>query len=218
MARMIADFLEVAGIAHVVTIDPRTAQIEVFFHVLVDSLTAVPTLCAALRGRLPARIVIVAPDAARVAMANHCAQCLGAPVVVLHKRRMDGAQAEVTHVAGEVSGRLCLIVDDMISTGGTVAESIRALLVPGAQPEFILTATHRQLVANAREKLSHPTVREVLVTDSVGAREENWPELRTVSIAPLLASALERLAADGPCGKVHSKSLLGAAAQAREEI
>jgi ribose-phosphate pyrophosphokinase len=104
----------------------------------------------------------------------------------------------------------------MISTGGTVAKSIRALLVAGAQPEFILAATHGQLVANAREKLSHPAV--VLVTDSVDMHEENRPELRTVSIAPLLASALKRLAADGPRGELHSKSLRRTAAQAREEI
>jgi ribose-phosphate pyrophosphokinase len=218
MARMVADFLEVAGVDHVVTVDPHTPQIEGFFHVPMDSLTAVPTLCGALRGRLPARIVIVAPDAGRVAMANHYARCLDAPVVVLHKRRIDGTQTEVTHMAGEVSGRPCLIVDDMISTGGTVAESIRALLAAGAQPEFILAATHGQLVANAREKLSHPAVREVLVTDSVDVHEENWPELRTVSIAPLLASALERLAADGPRGELHLKSLRRTAAQAREEI
>lgn len=201
MARMVADLLEAVGVDHVVTVDPHTAQIEGFFHVPVDSLTAVPTLCGALRGRLPARIVIVAPDAGRVAMANHYAQCLDAPVVVLHKRRID--------MAGEVSGRPCLIVDDMISTGGTVAESIRALLEAGAQPEFILAATHGQLVANAREKLS---------TDSVDVHEEKWPELRTVSIAPLLASALERLAADGPRGELHSKSLRQTAAHAKEKI
>lgn len=201
MARMVADLLEAVGVDHVVTVDPHTAQIEGFFHVPVDSLTAVPTLCGALRGRLPARIVIVAPDAGRVAMANHYAQCLDAPVVVLHKRRID--------MAGEVSGRPCLIVDDMISTGGTVAESIRALLEAGAQPEFILAATHGQLVANAREKLS---------TDSVDVHEEKWPELRTVSIAPLLASALERLAADGPRGELHSKSLRQTAAHAKENI
>jgi hypothetical protein len=119
MAWMVADFLEVVGIDRVVTVDPHTAQIEGFFHVPVDSLTAVPTLCAALRGRLPV--------------------------------------------------------------------------------------------------LSHPGVREVSVTESVGAHEENWPELGRVSIAPL-ASALERLAAGGPRGEIHSKSPLRAAGQAREEI
>jgi ribose-phosphate pyrophosphokinase len=90
--------------------------------------------------------------------------------------------------------------------------------VAGAQPEFILAATHGQLVANACEKLGDPAVREILVTDSVDVHEENRPEQRTVSIAPLLASALERLAAHGPRGELQSKSLRRTAAQAREEI
>ena len=193
MARVIADLLEVVGIDHVVTVDPHTAQIEGFFYAPVDSLTAVPTLCRALRGRLPLGIVIVAPDAGRVEMVSRYAQCLGAPVAVLHKRRVSGAETAVTHVAGEVSGRPCLIVDDMISTGGTVAESIPALLVAGARPEFIVAATHGLLVEDARGKLSHPAVREVLVTDSVDVRERDWPQLRMISIAPLMAAALERL-------------------------
>src|SRR3981081_3924968 len=87
MARMVADLLEVVGIDHVVTVDPHTAQIEGFFRAPVDSISAVPTLCRALQGRLPPAIVVVAPDAGRVAMATRYAQCLGAPVVVLHKRR-----------------------------------------------------------------------------------------------------------------------------------
>jgi ribose-phosphate pyrophosphokinase len=168
---MVADLLEAARIEQLVTVDPHTAQIEGFFHAPVDSLTAVPALCGALRGRLPERVVIVAPDAGRVAMANCYAQCLGAPLVVLHKQRLNGTATEVIHMAGEVCGRPCLIVDDMISTGGTIAESIRALLVAGARPDFIVAATHGLLVAKAREKLSHPAVREVLVTDTVEVHE-----------------------------------------------
>jgi ribose-phosphate pyrophosphokinase len=125
--------------------------------------------------------------------------------VVLHKRRVSGAETEVTHVVGEVSGRPCLIVDDIISTGGTVAESIRALLVAGALPEFTVAATHGLLVEDAREKLSHPAVREVL-TDTVDVSERDWPQLRMISIAPLMAAALERLVADGSLGAAKSSS------------
>jgi ribose-phosphate pyrophosphokinase len=206
MARVVADLLEVVGIDHAVTVDPHTAQIEGFFHAPVDSLTAVPTLCGALQGRLPLGIVIVAPDAGRVEMATRYAQCLGAPAVVLHKRRVSGAETEVTHLVGEVSGRTCLIVDDMISTGGTVAESIRALLVAGARPEFTVVPTHGLFVEDAREKLSYPAVREVLVTDSVDVRERDWPQLRMISIAPLMAAALERLVADGSLGEFCLKA------------
>ena len=217
MARMVADLLEAVGITHIVTVDPHTPQIEGFFHAPADSLTAVPTLCHALRGRLPQGIVIVAPDAGRVAMASRYAQCLGAPIVVLHKRRIGGAATEATHMAGEVSGRPCLIVDDIISTGGTIAESIRALLVAGARRELIVAATHGLLVANAREKLSHPAVREVLVTDSVDVRERDWPQLRTISIATLVAAALERLVANSSPGGLPSKNPPQAAPNRKEE-
>jgi ribose-phosphate pyrophosphokinase len=217
MARVVADLLEVVGIDHVVTVDPHTAQIEGFFRAPVDSLTAVPTLCRALRGRLPSRAVIVAPDAGRVEMATRYAQCLGAPVVVLHKRRVSGAETEVTHIVGDVSGRPCLIVDDMISTGGTVAESIRALLAAGARPEFMVAVTHGLLVEHAREKLSHPAVREVLVTDSVDVREKDWPQLRMISIAPLMAAALERLVTDGSLDDLYLKAPRSTTPQREEE-
>ena len=115
---------------------------------------------------------------------------------------MSGADTEVTHVVGDVSGRACLIVDDMISTGGTVAESIVALLSVGARPEIMVAATHGLFVLDAREKLSHPAVRYVYVTDTVRVGE--LPQLRVVSIAPLLAAALRRLLADGHRGETAS--------------
>ena len=203
MGRVVADLLQVVGIGHVVTVDLHTPQIEGFFHAPVDTLTAVPTLCRALRDRLPPDVVVVSPDAGRVRVATHYAQCLGAPVVVLHKRRESGAETEVTHVVGDVSSRACLIVDDMISTGGTMAESIRALLAAGARPEIIVAATHGLLLLGARDKLDHPAVREVFVTDTVSVAEKDWPQLRVVSIAPLIAGALERLLADGSIGDLY---------------
>ena len=201
--RVVADLLEAVGIAHVVTVDLHTPQIEGFFHAPVDTLTAVPTLCRALRDRLPPDVVVVSPDVGRMRMATHYAQCLGAPVIVLHKRRESGAKTEVTHVVGEVSSRACLIVDDMISTGGTVAESIRALLRAGARPEIIVAATHGLLLLGARDKLEHPAVREVFVTDTVCVAEQDWPQLRVVSIAPLIAGAVKRFLADGSIGDLY---------------
>ena len=111
--------------------------------------------------------------------------------MVLHKRRQSGFAAQITHVVGDVSNRPCLIVDDMISTGGTVAESIGALLKAGARPEMVVAATHALLLAGARDKLSHPSVRAVCVTDTVSVTEDNWRQLKVISIAPLIARALE---------------------------
>jgi ribose-phosphate pyrophosphokinase len=136
-------------------------------------------------------------------MANRYAQDLGASVVVLHKRRLSGAETKVTHVVGEVSDRACLIVDDMISTGGTMAESITALLTAGARPDIIVAATHGLFLRDARKKLSHPAVCEVLVTDTVSVPERDWPQLHVVSIAPLIAGAVARLMADGSLGESY---------------
>jgi ribose-phosphate pyrophosphokinase len=204
MARVIADLLQVVGIGHVVTVDPHTPQIEGFFHAPVDSLTAVPTLCSALRDRVPADLVVVSPDVGRVGMATRYAeQCLGASVVVLHKRRVSASETKVTRVVGEVSGRACLIVDDMISTGGTVAESISALLAAGARPEMIVAATHGLFVLDARNRLDHPAVRDVFVTDTVSVAENHWPQLHVVSTAPLIAGAVQRLLANGSLRELH---------------
>jgi ribose-phosphate pyrophosphokinase len=185
-------------------VDLHTPQIEGFFHAPVDSLTAVPTLCEALRDRVPANIAVISPDVGRVRMATRYAEhYLGASVVVLHKQRMSGSETKVTHVVGEVSGRTCLIIDDMISTGGTVAESITALLAAGARPEMFVAATHGLFVLDARRKLSHPAVREVYVTDTISVVEKDWPQLHVISIAPLLASAVQRFLTDGSPAERH---------------
>jgi ribose-phosphate pyrophosphokinase len=201
-ASMVADLFQAVGINQVVTVDLHASQIEGFFRVPVDSLTAVPTLCCALKGRLRHKVVVVSPDSGRVPMATEYAQRLGAPLVVLHKRRESGTETKVTHIVGDVSDQACLIVDDMISTGGTIAESIEALVDAGARPEILVAATHGLLLEGAREKLSHEAIGEVLVTDTV-LPNQHWPQLRIVSIAPLIASALRRFMADGSISDLY---------------
>jgi ribose-phosphate pyrophosphokinase len=201
--RMVADLLEAVGIAHVVTVDLHTPQIEGFFFAPVDSLTAMPTLAQALAERLPPDCVVVSPDAGRVMLATQYAHRLGAPVVVLHKRRQSGSETEVTHVVGEVTGRACLVVDDIIATAGTVADSVRALLAAGARSEMVIAATHGLFLPGAREKLDHPAVRDVYVTDTVAVAEKDWPRRHVVTIAPLIAGALERFLADGSIGDLY---------------
>jgi ribose-phosphate pyrophosphokinase len=199
-ASLVARLMETAGIDHVITLDLHAAQIEGFFHIPVDSLTAVPTLCPAARSRLPAGAVVVSPDTGRAAMAAEYAHRLGTSVVVLHKRRASGVETEVTHVVGEVRDRPCLIIDDMISTGGTIARAVEALLAAGARPEIAVAATHGLFVGEARARLSHEAILEVLVTDSVALKEPSWPQLHLVSVAPLIAAAIRRLATDQSLG------------------
>jgi ribose-phosphate pyrophosphokinase len=201
-ASMVAELFRAVGIDHVVTADLHAPQIEGFFHTPVDSLTAVPTLCEALAKHLLAEhlasgAVVISPDAGRVHMAAEYAHRLGASVVVLHKQRESGTKTRVTHVVGEVRDRACLVIDDMISTGGTILESIEALLKAGARPEITVAATHGLLLDGAFDKLSHEAVREVFVTDTVSMAGKDWPRLRVVSVGPLIAKAIRRFTADG---------------------
>jgi ribose-phosphate pyrophosphokinase len=195
-ASLVAQLMQAAGVDHVVTLDLHAAQIEGFFQIPVDNLTAVPVLCQALGDRLPEGVVVVSPDAGRVAMAADYAHWLGAPVAVLHKRRASGTETVVTHVVGDVRGRPCLIIDDMISTGGSIARGVEALLAAGARPEMIVAATHGLFVGEARKALSHEAIQRVFVTDSVPV-DRSWARLRVVTVAPLYAVAIRQILAGG---------------------
>jgi len=195
-ARMVADALQAVGIDRVVTLDLHTPQIEGFFRIPVDSLTAVPTLCEGLRDRLPPDIVVVSPDPGRVHMATQYAQRLNSSVAVLHKHRKSGTETTVTRVVGDVRARPCLIVDDIISTGNTIVRSIDALIQAGARPEPIVAATHGLFIEDARTKLSHGGIKAIFVTDTVAQPSTDWPELHVISIAAPIASAIQGFQSD----------------------
>ncbi len=202
-ASLVAQLLQTSGVDHLITVDLHASQIEGFFQIPVDSLTALPTLCEALRGRLSPGTLVVAPDAGRVKTATDYAHRLGTSVVVLHKRRASGTETAVTHIVGDVKDRPCLIIDDMIATGGTLASAIEALLGAGAKPEITIAASHGLFIGGARERLDHEAVRAVLVTDTVAARELSWPRLQTVSVATLIATAIRRLQTDESLGDLY---------------
>ncbi|HSP16027.1 MAG TPA: ribose-phosphate pyrophosphokinase [Thermoanaerobaculia bacterium] len=190
MAAAVADILQTAGIGHLITVDPHSAQLESCFRIPFDSISAVPVLAESVRGQISPDTVIVAPDVGAVRLATRYASVLGLPVVVLHKERESATQTLVTHIVGDVVGRPALLIDDMISTGGTIARSIDALLGAGAKHEVTVMATHGLLLPGARELIDMPCVREVVVTDSIPP--QRWDKLRVISIAQLLASAIRR--------------------------
>ena len=199
-ASMVACLLQSVGASHAVTIDLHSPQIEGFFRIPVDSLTAMPTLCEAARNHLPEKLVVVSPDEGRVKMAGQYAQRLNSTVAVLHKRRETATKTRVTHVVGDVHDKACLIIDDMISTGETISEAIEALLEAGALPEIHVAATHGPLLESAREKLDHESIRTIFVTDTIAPIIHNWPKLQVVTIAPLIAEAIRRMLADESLG------------------
>ena len=190
MASMVALVAQTVGIDHLITMDLHAAQIEGFFQNAVDILSGVPVICDAIRDRVPPGTVVVSPDEGRVKMAAQYAQRLKRPVIVIHKHRETGSAVHALRVVGDVQERPCLIVDDMISTGGTIASSVDALLRAGARNEIFVAATHALLLPGSREKLDHPAIRNVFVTDTVPVKREALPRLSVITIAPLLAEAI----------------------------
>jgi ribose-phosphate pyrophosphokinase len=194
MGRAVADLLEASGVRHLVTLDLHSPQVEGFFHIPVESLTAIPSLAGELRGRVGPDTVIVSPDFGAVERASAFAERLGCSVAVLPKRRLSGSEVEVRKLIGEVEGRPCVILDDMISTGGTILKAIEAVREAGAAPDIRVAATHGVFAEGAVERMIEAGIDEVLVTDSVAPALHEPPGVRRISIAPLLATALQRLA------------------------
>lgn len=191
-ASMVAEIMQTVGINRVITLDLHAPQIEGFFRIPVDSLSAVSILGETLRDRLPADVVVVSPDTGRVSMATDYAQILDTSVIVVHKQRQNGTQTQVTRIVGQVRDRPCLIIDDMISTGGTIAKTIDALLDAGARPEMTVAVTHGLFIQDARQKLSHDSIQQILATDTISINAENWSQLQIVSVAPLIAQMIRK--------------------------
>ena len=192
MGRLVADFAERAGIDHLIALDLHSQQVEGFFHIPVENLSAVPAIADALKSHLEPESVIVSPDTGRVKMASAYASRMGCPVAVLHKERLNGRKTAVSRIVGEVRARPCVIIDDMISTGGTINNAVEALIRAGAAGNFIVAASHGVFTSEARKNLNHPAIRKIIVTDSIPVSSDDWPQVKIVSLAPILAGAIRR--------------------------
>lgn len=191
MGRLVADFAEHAGVDRLIAVDLHSPQVEGFFHVPVENLTAVPAIADALKPDLENGSVIVSPDAGGIKLASAYAVRLDCAIAVLHKERLNGAKTVVRRLVGDVRGKRCIITDDMISTGGTIRNAIEALIQAGAREQFIVAATHAVFTAEARQNLQHPAVQQIIVSDSIPVSAAEWPQVRTVSLAPILATAIQ---------------------------
>jgi len=198
-ARLVADMLTAAGADRVVTVDLHTGQIQGFFDFPVDHLTAVPVIAEYLRQTVDGDPVIVAPDAGGGKLARRFADRLGADIAFIDKRRPKGTHnvAVATEVVGDIDGRTCIIVDDMIDTAGTVVSAANLLIDRGASDVYI-AATHGLLSGPAVDRLKNGPIREVVVTNTVPISDEKrFDNLRVLSIAPLLAEAIDAVFEDG---------------------
>ena len=196
-ARAVADMMQSIGIDHVVTLDAHTPQIEGFFRIPIDNLSILPIMCGALESRLTDDTIIVSPDLGGVKRATEFGESLRRPVAICVKRRTDGASVEVTQVIGDVRDRPCVIVDDMITTGGTIVEAARVLGEHGARGGLVVVASHGLLVPGAAERMRGAGVSEVLVSDSIAGESGGTLPISRVGIASLLGDVVRRLMAAG---------------------
>ncbi|WP_433508302.1 ribose-phosphate diphosphokinase [Pseudonocardia halophobica] len=200
-ARLIADMFKTAGADRIMTVDLHTAQIQGFFDGPVDHLFALPVLAEHIKQRYSdADLAVVSPDSGRVRLAERWAETLGGtPLAFIHKTRdpLKPNEAKANRVVGEIEGRTCVVIDDMIDTGGTVAKTVEVLLKEGAR-DVIIAATHGVLSGPAVERLSSCGAREVVFTDTLPIPDEKrFPTMTVLSIAPLLAEAIHQVFDDG---------------------
>jgi ribose-phosphate pyrophosphokinase len=190
-AKLMANLIVAAGADRVVGIDFHQHQIQGFFDIPVDHLYAAPVLVRYFREKGFDDLVVVAPDVGSAKMARGFARRLKATFAIIDKRRPRPNEAEVVNVVGEVKGRTCLIVDDMVDTGGTLTNAIRALCDRDARAVYA-TASHALLSGPAVDRLSSVPLEELVVTNTIDLPEERrFDKLRTLSVAGLLANAIE---------------------------
>jgi ribose-phosphate pyrophosphokinase len=199
-ARLVADLFKAAGADRLMAVDLHTAQIQGFFDGPVDHLWALPVLSAHIMANYDTRrMTVVSPDAGRVRVADVWSDRLGASLAIIHKRRDPDVanQVKVHEVVGDVAGRTCLIVDDMVDTAGTITQAADALLDAGAC-DVLVAATHAVLSGPAVDRLKNSRIREVVVTNTLPIPSESeFDRLTVLSIAPLIARAIREVFEDG---------------------
>ncbi|MCI6207084.1 MAG: ribose-phosphate diphosphokinase [Corynebacterium glucuronolyticum] len=199
-ARLIADLLKVAGADRIVAVDLHTDQIQGFFDGPVDHMHAMPILTDYIKKNYDmADTVVVSPDAGRVKTAEKWANTLGdLPLAFVHKTRsVDVAnQVVANRVVGDVAGHTCVLLDDMIDTGGTIAGAVGVLKEAGAK-DVIIACTHGVFSGPARERLNACGAREIITTDTLPQNTEGWDNLTVLPIAPLLARTIHEIFENG---------------------
>jgi ribose-phosphate pyrophosphokinase len=202
-ARVIADVLSRGHIDEVVVVDLHQPAVEGFFSVPVEHLEAVSLLVERIRDI--SRPVIVAPDLGAARLADRVAGAIGAPFAVVHKTRTSGIEVTATRVTGDVQGHVPVIVDDMITTGGTVREAIHALQRAGCSAPAVVAVTHGIFAGGASDVLAALPIERLVVTDTVPVPPDIHSALEVVPVAPLLAEAISRLHTGRSLGPLRAR-------------
>jgi len=191
-SRLAADLLQ-SAFDRVVALDVHTSSIEALFRIPIEHLSAVPILAEAVGAVGLSKSVIVAPDLGAVKLAERYSAILNLPVAIVRKRRISAQRVTVSGIVGDVARRRPIIVDDMISTGSTIAAAIETLIGAGCVPEIKVAASHGLFVGPRVEILGGSGANEFIVTDSVAIADGHPLPVRLASVAPLLADTISRL-------------------------
>ena len=192
-AKLVANLLQTAGINRILTMDLHVGQIQGFFVIPVDHVTAIPLFADYLKKQKLHNPVVVSPDAGGTKRARILAKELNAPIAMIDKRRPKPGEAEIMNVVGEVNGKTCIVVDDIVNSGSTLAPVSKALLARGATGIYIC-ATHPILCGPAVQRLKETQAKEIVLTNTIPvSKEKRLPNVRILSVGKLLADAIQMM-------------------------
>ena len=197
-AKLVANLIERAGVDRVLTLDLHAGQIQGFFDIPTDNLFAAPTFARDIQERFEtSKLVVISPDVGGVVRARALAKRIDVPIAICDKRREKPGSAEVMNVIGDVAGMRCILIDDIVDSGGTLVSAANALLENGAT-EVIAYITHGVLSGGAVSKITNSRLKELVLTDSIAPTEavKAAKNVRVLSIAPLMAEAITRTASN----------------------
>lgn len=205
-AKLVANMLEKAGVDRVVALDLHAAQIQGFFDIPLDHMMGAPLLADYfIKNGIAENAVVVSPDHGGVTRARSLAEFLGAPIAIIDKRRTKPNVAEIMNIIGDVKGKKCILIDDMIDTAGTISLGAQALMDKGAE-EVYASCTHPVLSGPAIERLQNSPIKQVVVTDSINLpKEKQIDKLVQVSVGPLLGAAIKRINENKPVSPLFKK-------------
>src|SRR5580692_1038036 len=194
-AKLVANLITEAGADRVLTVDLHAGQIQGFFDIPTDNLYAAPVIVRDIQDYLGAEnLMVISPDVGGVVRARALAKRLGADLAIVDKRRERAGESEVMNIIGDVQGRSCILIDDIIDSGGTICNAAEALLANGAK-DVCAYATHGVLSGGAVARIASSKLKSMVVTDSIAATEEirKCTNIRRISIAPLIGEAMRRI-------------------------
>jgi ribose-phosphate pyrophosphokinase len=206
-ARLVADIITIAGVDRVITMDLHQGQIQGFFSLPVNHLTALPILVDHFAGLGLTDVTVVSPDVGRVKVCKKFADMLGAELAIMHKGRPEHNVSEITHVIGEVAGRTCIVADDMIDTAGSVAEGAAALMAAGAKSVYV-TATHGIFSPPAFERLEAAPIEQVVITDTLPMPTGMPAKIHVRSVAASFAKAIQNVYDDESVSELFDPDFL----------